>query len=169
VGTVLGLPTYAELADLVTVQHFNLAQLDAAKSGCASWASKDPGGYGAWAASVYDATDAMNKVLADAQAQIDLIPEGLRAVTPILHPLGTPNAWDQVLAAAKPFHELVSTFAQKSGCPWPAGSPPQPTAPDFDLKAYQWTGKALSAIAFGGSTLLILGLAFLLLSNRGSR
>jgi len=169
VGTVLGLPTYGELADLVAVQHFNLAQLDQAKSGCASWAEKDPLGYGAWAASVFDATAAMNKVLADAEAQIDLVPEGLRSVTPVAAPLGVKNAWDQVLAAAEPFHALVTTYAQKSGCPWPAGAPPQPTSPDFDLKAYQWTGKALSAIQFGGSALLILGLAFLLLSNRGTR
>jgi hypothetical protein len=168
VGTVLGLPTYAELADLVAVQRFNLAQLDTAKSECAAWAAKDPTGYGAWAASVFDATEAMNTVLTSAQAQIDLVPEGLRTVTPIVHPLGTDSAWDQVLAAAQPFHALVSTFAQKSGCTWPAGSPPQPTAPDFDLKVYQWTGKALSAISFGGSTLLILGLAFLLF-GQGSR
>jgi hypothetical protein len=168
VGTVLGLPTYAELADLVAVQHWELGQLDTARASCASWASKDPQGYGAWSASVFDATAAMNSTLADAQAQIDLVPEGLRAVTPVASPLFTKNAWDQVLAAAQPFHALVATFQQKSGCPWPAGTPPQPTAPDFDLKAYQWTGKALQAFQFGGAGLLILGLV-LLFGSRGNR
>lgn len=156
-GTVLGLPTYAELADLVAVQRFNLAQLDSVKA-CAPWAAKDPSGYGSWAAAVFDATAAMNSVLTGAQAQIDLIPEGLRAVTPVAAggTLFSKNMWDQVLDAAQPFHALVATFAQKSGCPWPSGSPPQPTAPDFDLKAYQWTGHALQAVQFGGSMGLIL-------------
>jgi len=161
VGTILGKPTYAELADLVAVQRFNLAQLESVKE-CPAWADKDPVGFGAWAGQVFDAEATMNKALTDADAQIALIPEGLRDVTPVVAPLGVTNAWDAILAAAQPFHALVATFTAKSGCAWPSGTPPQPTAPDFDLKVYQWTGKALSAIQFGGSTLVILALAFLL-------
>ena len=167
-GTVLGLPTFAELADLVAVQRFNLAQLDSVKA-CPAWAAKDPSGYGSWAAAVYDATAAMNHVLELASAEIDLVPEGLRAVTPVtVASLFTQSVWDQVLDAAKPFHALVATFAQKSGCPWPSGSPPQPTAPDFDLKAYQWTGKALQSIEFGGTMGLLL-IAALFLFGGGKR
>jgi hypothetical protein len=169
VGTVLGQPTYAELADLCAVQRFNLAQIAEAKSACATWAAKDPTGYGAWAASVYDASAALSSVLTDAEAEVNIVPEGLRSVTPVLSPLGTDNNWKRVLAAAQPFHALVTTYAQKSGCAWPAGIPPQPTAPDFDLKVYQWTGKVLDSIQFGGSALLILGLAFLLFGQGGKR
>jgi hypothetical protein len=155
-GTVLGLPTFGELADLVAVQRFNLAQLDSVRS-CPAWAAKDPVGYGAWAASVYDATAAMNAVLTLAQGEMDLVPAGLRNVTPVAvaSPF-TKSIWDQVLDAAQPFHALVATFVKESGCAWPSGSPPQPTAPDFDLKVYQWTGKALQAVQFGGSVGLIL-------------
>jgi hypothetical protein len=153
---VLGLPTFAELADLVAVQRFNLAQLDSVKA-CPAWASRDPLGYGAWAALVFDNTAAMNHVLTLADAEIALIPEGLRSVTPVAvaSPF-TKSIWDQVLDAAQPFHALVATFVKESGCAWPSGSPPQPTAPDFDLKVYQWTGKALQAVQFGGSVGLIL-------------
>jgi hypothetical protein len=168
VGTVLGMPTYAELADLIAVQRWELGQLDSVKA-CPAWAAKDPLGYGAWAGQVFDATAAMNAVLTDAQAQVDLIPEGLRAVTPVASPLFTKNAWQQVLDAAQPFHQLVATFTAKSGCTWPAGTPPQPTAPDFDLKVYQWTGKALEVASFGGAGLLILGLVLLFGLSRGSR
>lgn len=163
---MFGLPTYGELADLVAVQRFNLGQLDTAKSQCATWAAKDPIGYGAWAASVFDATAAMTAELANASAQIDLVPEGLRSVTPVASPLGTSNAWDKVLAAAAPFHGLVATYAKDSGCTWPPGSPPQPTSPDFDLKAYQWSDKVLKSLEFGGSGLLILALAFLLFGGK---
>ncbi len=169
VGTVLGLPTFAELADLVAVQRFNLAQLDSVKA-CPAWAEKDPSGYGSWAAAVYDASATMNHVLSLADGEIALVPEGLRAVTPVaVASVFTKSVWDQVLDAAKPFHALVATFAQKSGCPWPEGTPPQPTATDFDLKAYQWTGKALQAVQFGGSMgliLIVLAAAYMLGGKR---
>lgn len=165
-GTVLGLPTFAELADLVAVQRFNLAQLDSVKA-CPAWALKDPSGYGSWAAAVFDATAAMNHVLTLADAEIALIPEGLRSVTPVaVASVFTKSTWDQVLDAARPFHALVATFGQKSGCPWPSGSPPQPTAPDFDLKAYQWTGKALSFTGGVGVMLLVLAAAYMLGGKR---
>jgi hypothetical protein len=165
-GTVLGLPTFAELADLVAVQRFNLAQLDLAKP-CPGWAAKDPLGYGQWAGLVYDATATMIKALDFADQQLALIPEALRAVTPVAAgSLFAPNAWDQILSAAAPFRALIATYAAQSGCPWPAGSPPQPTAPDFDLKVYQWTGKALQSIEFGGAGILLLVAAFFLFGGK---
>jgi hypothetical protein len=163
---VLGIPTYEELSDLVAVQRFNLAQLDSVKA-CPAWASKDPTGYGAWAGQVADATTKMTSVLDAADATLAAVPSALHALP--INSMGTTSPWDDILAAAVPFHGLVATFMAQSGCPWPPGSPPQPTAPDFDLKVYQWTGKALSAVSFGGSLGLILLGAFLLFGQRGSR
>lgn len=165
-GTVLGIPTYEELADLVAVQRFNLSQLDGVKA-CPAWAAKDPTGYGAWASAVYDATTKMTSVLDAADATLAAVPDALHSLP--INSMGTTSPWDDILAAAQPFHALVSTFVAESGCSWPKGSPPQPTAPDFDLKVYQWTGKALAAVSFGGSLGLILLGAFLLFGSRGSR
>lgn len=169
VGTVLGQPTYAELADLIAVQRWQLAALDAVKA-CPAWAAKDPQGYGAWAASVFDASAAMTTVLDAADAQLALVPDVIRSVTPVeAGAWFQPNMWNQVLTAAQPFHALVATFGQKSGCTWTPGPPPQPTASDFDLSVYQWTGKALNAATFGGSTLLIALAVLLLAQHGGSR
>lgn len=156
-GTVFGLNTFGELKDLVAVQRWNLAQLDTARAACPAWAEKDPTGYGAWASKVYDASSHMTQVLEQADAQIALVPDGLLNVTPVLG-----ATWQNILDAASAFHPLITTYTKESGCPWPSGSPPQPTASDLDLEVYTWTDKTVKAVTSGFEgmgMLLFVGLA----------
>ena len=157
VGSVFGLTTFGELKDLVAVQRWNLAQLDKARAACPAWAEKDPSGYGVWAGKVYDASAVMIQVLEQADAQIALVPELLLNVTPVLG-----ATWQGLLDAAAAFRPLVATYAQASGCAWPSGSPPQPTASDIDLQVYAWSDHTLKAVTStfeGFGTLALVGLA----------
>jgi hypothetical protein len=164
VGTVLGKPTYAELQDLVNAQRAQLAQLDAAKA-CPPWAAADPTGYGAWAASLFDATAKLTAELDSAQGGINIVPVGARALVPVIAPIGMRTAWERVLDAAKPFHTIRAAFDKAGYCPWPSAPPlPQPTATDIDLNVFNWAGKALSFTTGLGNVALVVG-AYLVLKE----
>lgn len=151
VGTTLGAPTWAEVADLVAAQSYNLSQLDLNKA-CAAWAAADPQGYGAWAASVSDATGAMNAALDRAKLMAQL-----NSGAPFVQ-------WQAILDAAKPLDDLVRRFMKAGYCKWQTtGTMPQPTAPDFDLKAYVWTGKALDLTSSTFRQFALLAVALLVL------
>ena len=136
-GTILGAWSVAELEDLIAAQRYQLGELDAAKP-CPAWAAADPQGYGAWAADVYDASQVMRMAIDNAQQVVDMTPEALRDVMPAL------AAWDHLIDAAKPFHDLAARFDKAGFCKWPdMGGMPQPKAKDLDLRAFNWTGDAM--------------------------
>jgi len=113
----------SELADLVALEQWQMAQMDAAKA-CPLWASADPQGYGQWAAALYDADAAMQGAIAFAQAATgDLT-----------------NAFKGLVAAAKPYPGLIARLRASGRCsvPFATYSPPAPKSADFDVAAYAW-------------------------------
>jgi hypothetical protein len=138
--------TVAELADLVAAERYQLAKFDAIKA-CPAWAAADPQGYGAWAANLYDATEAMNKALSWAQGVVNGVPEAIRDVTPARLAGFVTDPWGDVVAAAHPFVDLLVRYKEAGYCQMPDMSGmPHPKAPDLDLKAYNWTGQALDKL-----------------------
>ena len=138
-GSIAGHATVAELADLVADQRFQLAALDKVKP-CAAWAAADPAGYGAWAASLFDASAAMTRRLEQADTIITITPDAVASVTP------AQDMWDAILEAAKPFHGIMQTLGKAGYCTLDLSGRPAPKASDPDLKAYNWSGDALDDV-----------------------
>ena len=150
-GTIAGAWTMGELRDLVAAEVYQLQQL-ADVEGCPAWAAADPQGFGEWAARVYDARKELQASIDYANGILFVVPEAVMNITPTgattFLTIGAPNPWDRLIAAAHPFVDLLRQMNAAGFCKPPDMSGmPQPKAPDFDLKAYNWSGGALQSVA----------------------
>ncbi len=129
--TIFGQHTIHELDDLLKALSYEVDQIAKASADCAGWKQRDPQGYSAW-------TNELSKVMAEwahvshvAMRRVELTPHATWDYVPL------EGDYQRLLRAFQPFHELVRRFMRESQCTVTMSAVPQPTAPDFDLQAYQ--------------------------------
>lgn len=129
--TIFGQHTVHELDDLLKALSYEVDQISRASADCAAWKQRDPQGYSAW-------TSEWSKFIAEwahvshvAMRRVELTPHATWDYVPL------EDDYQRLLRAFQPSHELERRFLRESQCTVTMSAVPQPTAPDFDLQAYQ--------------------------------
>jgi hypothetical protein len=142
--TILGEHTVHELNDLGNALSYEVSQTMKASVACTSWMQRDPKAFADWNTALMQAMGGWSTAVHIAMVRIDETPQALWDTVP-----AEPH-FQGCLTAYHPFDDLIRTFIQVSQCPISFDAMPQPTAPDFDLSAYQSADKATKWIETQG-------------------
>jgi hypothetical protein len=152
-GTIAGLWTVGELADLLDALSYTVGVVTAAWNDCETqWRAADPAGAAAWKADFDQGIAQFGKAWDEAHAIVSLLPDWMPIADAIpgLVKSAATVAWDDVVATVHTFTGLDRTMRAAGVCAAPTyPNMPQPTRSDLDLKAFNLTGGALQGIQKG--------------------
>jgi hypothetical protein len=138
VGTLFGLPTVGELADLLAAKKKEVTEIRAAWTAAhAAWTAADAPAADAFARDIAAADARFDAAASSAQGVIAVTPDAIAAVVPIATPPGEERStYAELVEASKPYVDLFVRLKGAGHAPAPY-IVPQPKSADADLGVYE--------------------------------